>query len=354
MRTLLSILVCAVPLVAAAQPGGEPPPSPVPAGAARATVLHVPVAEATTGQPIELVAAVDAAWAEPLLVVRYRGAGVAAWSEAAFRHSSTGGWYASVPAAVVAPPGVEYYLVGRGPAGEQLHFGSPQAPHLVRVEPSGDDRLAAIDAARTEGRTETVALDLDAHDFGNRYGNDDRFVRGELSWTHRVSGRLHALGFGFGFLEGKTPRVDPAQPSVTHSGRWGSAGARVRVMPWLYADARLILGVSHVGFMRGFGGTATFGRPWRSNLAFSGETLTDLGKTLAIRLQWDTVPPMLMGASIVRTDLPGTLISSAGLFIKYDVTYQLDRGVAVRAAVSYGSRDGAGKFGGGLGVAATF
>jgi len=63
---------------------------------------------------------------------------------------------------------------------------------------------------------------------------------------------------------------------------------------------------------------------------------------------------MLMGASIVRTELPGAIISSSGLYLKYDVTYQLERGLSLRGAVSYGARDGTGNFGGGVGVASAF
>ena len=373
MRTIISLVVALAPTVALAQPGSTPTPTPaastlpaaaptaaptvpptVPPDAARATVLHVPVATATAERAVELIAVVDAAWAEPLLVARYRGAGATTWREAPFRHSSAGGWYAAIPADAVNPPGTEYYLVGRGPAGERAHFATEQAPHLVRVEPSTDDRLEAIDHVRTDGRTETVSLDIDGHDFSNRYGNTDQFLRAELRWRHRVSRTLHSIGFAFGSISGETPRSDPALGSATHAARYGAAEVGVRLHRSVYADARLILGVSHAGFMRGFGGAVTFGKPWRSNLSFAAEAFDDLGPTVSVRLQWDTVPPMLMGASIVRTELPGAIISSSGLYLKYDVTYQLERGLSLRGAVSYGARDGTGNFGGGVGVASAF
>ena len=145
MRTLSAILVVLVPAVALAQPSGPSAPAPIPPGEARATVLHVPVATAAADHSVELTAVIDAAWAEPLLVARYRGPGATAWAEVAFRHSSTGGWYATIPATAVSAPGTEYFLVGRGPAGERVHFATEQAPHLVRVEPDEADRLAAID-----------------------------------------------------------------------------------------------------------------------------------------------------------------------------------------------------------------
>lgn len=370
MRSSILFALTLIPATALAQPTAPAPATPAPATpapaptaaapsadpapVARATVLHVPIAEAAPNTALELIAAVDAAWAEPLLVARYRTVGADDWREVAFRHSSAGGWFATVPADAVVAPGAEYYLLGRGPAGEQLHFGSPEAPHRVRVEPTVAETLAAADEARTGGRRDTVRLDVDAHDFGNRFDNPDRFLRGELEWTHRLSTRLYSIGFGFGFIQGQTPQVDPAMGSVNHAARYGVASVRLRPHRSVYTDLRLLLGVSHDGFMRGVGGTLTFGKPWRSNFSVGGEALDDLGPSFNVRLQWDTVPNMLMGVAIVRTEIPGTLIESSGLYLKYDLTYQVDPRYSLRGALTYGSRDGSGKFGAGAGVAASF
>ena len=68
----------------------------------------------------------------------------------------------------------------------------------------------------------------------------------------------------------------------------------------------------------------------------------------------DTAAPFLMGASIVRTNLPGVMISQAGLYIAYDVAYALASRYTVKAQVSYGARDGASHVGGGVGMAVDF
>lgn len=322
---------------------------------ARATLLHVPVASAVSGQPIELVAVVDGAWAEPALIARYRPMTGGDWREATFDRSSAGGWYATIPADAVAPPGAEYYIVGRGPAGEAAHFASAATPQPIRIEPTVADRLAELDRLRTGGRTETVSFDVDVHDFGNRYGGSDWFVRSELRWTHRVSRRLHAIGFGFGVIQGRTPDREGAgaEDEVT-AGRYGTADVRLRPHPSVFVDARLTLGVSHQGFLRGLGAAITFGKPWRSNLSIGGELLDDLGPSAHVRLQWDTATPLLMGAAIVRTDLPGALLDAAGLYLRYDVRYRVRPALAVRGAVSYGARDGAAGVGGGLGLETMF
>ena len=358
LASVVAVLALALaPAVARAQPAPAMAPTAptVPTEVARATVLHLPVDTAAAGEAIELVAVVDGAWAEPLLVVRYRAMGGGAWQEAPFERSSAGGWYARIPAAAALAPGAEYYIVGRGPDGETAHFASAEAPQPVRVEPDVVDRLAELDRVRTGGRTESVALDVGVHDFGNRYGNDDWFARAELRWTHRVSTRLHSIGFGFGTIQGRTPdREGPAAEDAVTAGRYGLAEVRLRPHASLFVDAKLVLGVSHEGFLRGLGGAVTFGKPWRSNLSVGGEILDDLGPTAFVRLQWDTARPLLMGAAIVRSDLPGAILDSAGLYLKYDVSYRVAPSLVVRGAASYGSRDGAGRFGGGLGVETLF
>jgi len=73
-----------------------------------------------------------------------------------------------------------------------------------------------------------------------------------------------------------------------------------------------------------------------------------------VRLQWDTAPPVLMGASVVRTDLPGAVLSRFGVYLAYDVSYRITPRVTIKGQVSYGPRDGSAHVGGGLGTALAF
>src|SRR5262245_15597057 len=71
----------------------------------RATVRHIPPAEAGGNEPLRLVAEVVDAWTETRLVARYRSTGdkpkgpIAQFSEISFERSSAGGYYATIPAA---------------------------------------------------------------------------------------------------------------------------------------------------------------------------------------------------------------------------------------------------------------
>lgn len=321
--------------------------------APHALVVHVPPTSSPVGAPIAIEAKLDAPYAETV-VVRWRPLGEATWRDVAFERSSSGGWYALLPPA--APPGIEYFIHGSdGGGGEVDHFASANAPHVVRVEPSLDDQLETLDRARLGGLVDEVALDVMAHDFGNRYGVRDRYSRGELVYTHRMLRGFHEVGFGFGSIQGSTPEMSaPDAMTLTRGLRYGFGQARLRVAPSVFFDGRIGLGVSQAGFEQNVRGALWLGKPWRSNVSLGAEYFGDLGPSAWMRLQWDTAPPLLMGASIVRTDLPGVAISPIGLFVAYDVAYKLADRFTVRAQVSYGGRDGSAHLGGGLGTAVAF
>jgi hypothetical protein len=332
------------------------PPQPVTpvASTARAVVVHVPPLASAAGQPIELAAQIDAPFAETLSV-RWRELGAREWHEAAFQRSFEGsGWFASLPD--VKPPGVEYYIRGKdAEGGEVVHFASQQAPHVVRVLPSMVDRLEEVDRDRLGDRRNQIALDVMGHNFGNRYNLDDRFLRGELAYSRRVLREIHSVTFGFGAIQGETPMTSEPGGEVLDRGlRYGFGEARLRAHRAIFVDVRGTLGASHDGFTGGVRGQLILGKPWRSSVHVGGEFLGDVGGSAWVRLQWDTAPPLLMGASIVRSDLPGAVIGSAGLYIAYDLSYRVADTFTLRGQISYGARDGASHLGGGLGTGVDF
>jgi hypothetical protein len=358
--TTIASLALLIPAVAAAQPkdAGEgkqvaaaeptavaPPP--------RAVVVHVAPITTEPGEPIPLEAMIDAPFSEKLSV-RWRAIGETKWQDVQFERSSAGGWFASIPAADVR--GVEYYIRGTDTAGVEIaHFASETAPHVVRVDPSLFDRLEALDIDRLQNRRNEIALDVVAHDFGNRYSLRDRFIRSELTYSYKLLRQLHEISFGFGSITGRTPTSEePTAMDVLKGMRYGFGQFRLRAHPSVFIDARLGLGVTHDDFEGQGRAAITFGKPWRSCVQIGGEVIGDLGPSGWVRLQWDTAPPLLMGASIVRTDLPGVQIDVAGLYIAYDVQYQVADRFSMRAQLSYGARDGAAHVGGGLGTAVAF
>lgn len=356
---LITMLVAAPAFADDPKPDTTPAPTTVakePAASLHSVVVHVPPLVAETDKPIELVAQIDAPFAEAL-TARWRHIGEGEWHDVSFDRSSAGGWYAELPAS--GPPGIEYFIHGRDTAGIEVnHFASEQAPHVVRVVPSLYDRLEVLDRDRLRDRKNEITLDFIGHNFGNRYGLDDRFVRAEVAYTRRLWRELHSITFGFGSISGTTPLmsapVSAGGGDTGHSERYGFGGLRGRLHESVFVDIRALLGASHEGFDGGASGQIIFGKPWRSCVSVGGEYIGDLGPSAWVRLQWDTAPPLLMGASIVRTDLPGAIVDSAGLYIAYDVAYRVVDRVGLKAQLSYGARDGSSHFGGGVGTAIEF
>ncbi|MDX2091047.1 MAG: hypothetical protein SFX73_24520 [Kofleriaceae bacterium] len=352
LLTLLATTLCATAL-AHAQPGAPSSSAP------HSLVVHVPPLTTPAGEPLELEAMLDAPFAEAL-VVSWRPLGVAAgaaWTDVAFERSSAGGWFATVPTA--SPPGLEYYIHGKDTKGlEVTHFASADHPHVVRVDPTEVDRLEELDLERLGGRRNAFSVDVTGHNFGNRYDIQDQFLRAEATYAHYLLRHIHHIAFGFGSIEGRTPFYDgdPATEDTFRRTalRYGFGELGLRLHRSVFFDARVLLGVSHEGFDGGARAVMTFGKPWRSNLSIGGEVIGDLGPTGWVRLQWDTAAPLLMGASVVRTNLPGVSIDPNGLYIAYDLAYRVQARCLVKAQLSYGARDGSAHVGGGLGTSLEF
>lgn len=343
------------------KPGGSAPRQPANKSEevtpTRSTVMHIPPSEAESGQKLRLVAVVDAAWTEASLVVRYRSRGSSAeFVESPFQRSSAGGYFATIPGESMQRPGVEYYIVGQRPdGGEILHFGSASAPHVIAIAPSMSTRWAEKERKRLGGFASAISLDVDGMDFGNRYAKHDRFVRGELAFSHRLLSRyLYSITLAYGAIEGNTPDGQFSDAIVERRGaRYGYAGVRLKLRRSIWADGKVLMGFDRNGFIAGAGAGITLGRPWRSNINFGAEYMQGMGPTLWFRLQWDTVPPFLMGAALYKTDLPGAVLAN-GAYIVYDIIYPINPRIGVRGNVAFGSRDGPGSFGGGLGLSLAF
>jgi hypothetical protein len=346
------------PAPSAQTPAQAPAPSALPAQAppSRSTVLHVPPGLADHGHDLQIAAVVEDAWTEAALLLRYRPAESAtAFRERVFERSSAGGYYVTVPGAEVLRPGIEYYITGTLPDGTEVeHFASAAAPYRVLVSPTLEQRWEERDRARLGDRLSTFSIDVRGHDFGNRFDHEDRFLRSELTWTHHLLGRLYAISIGYGLLEGQTPDgYMPESVSQRQGARYGFGGVRLRLYPAVWLDTQAVIGVSRSDFIVGAGGTVLFGQPWRAHVALGGEILEELGPTGWVRLQWDTVPPFLMSATVVRTNLPAAVLEH-GSFVVYELSYPMSARITLRGSVSFGARDGAGRFGGGLGTSFAF
>jgi hypothetical protein len=336
---LLAAAMASAATTTAAQPAPEIP--------SHAVVRHVPPSEVEPGYDLRLIAVIDDAWVEDGLVARYRVTGRGgARRSAPFERSTAGGTYATIPASVIDRPGVEYYIAGLRSG--RAHFASARAPHVVRVEPPPWQRWMEVERRRLDGRLYAASARFEVQDFGDTSGRD-RYLRAEADWTYRLVGALYSITLGYGMLEGETPSSgDDTAVQLDRAVRWGQGGFRMRLARSLWLDAYAMLGLGDSGFLAGGGGQAILGDDWRTCVKLGGEWLEELGYRGWITLQWDTVPPFLMSATVATIDQPDAQVDT-GSTVRYLVELPIGDHLRVGAHGSFGARGNRpGWFGGGL------
>jgi hypothetical protein len=339
----------------------------VPAGLASATpvrVHHVPPAEAAPNAPLLLEAHVERGW-ESTLEARFRGVGAATWQAVEFEKGE-GTYLATVPADIVQPPGIEYFILGTNATGAtSAHFASAADPHRVMVyeEPTVVLRQRELD--RVSGRRARVRFATELVDYGTRTigGADvaDSYYRVDVDFTYRLLRfPLYSLRFGYTRLRGHTPATErgesPCDPCEVKAGF--SAGGwfelRFRVGKKVDVDARGMVQATPSGFNVGGRGELRLGEENGSHVALGSEAILDVGTAAFFRLGWDTVPSLPMAATIELTDFPATH-RATGVRLIYDVTHPFPNGLRLGARVGYQARDqGIGGATGGLNLAFEF
>lgn len=329
--------------------------------AARAgTVRHVPPAEATAGEPIELTAEVADA-TDPTLVVHYRiaaaGLGGAAgrWQSATFARRAGRAWIAEIPAAAVAPPGVEYFLAD----GDRAALGSASWPVEVAVHRAADDERADRDLARAGGHRSRVRLMTEWVDYGARTIGTTRvaddYYRVDADFSYRLLAYpLEEIRFGYTRLVGTTPGADgvTAREAGFKVAGWFELG--FGLAEGVRLDGRGIVAATQGGFALGTRLELRLGDADRTHVAAGAEYLADVGAAGYFRLGWATVPGAPMAVTIEGTDLPSS-DRPAGVRLLYDVAHPFASGLRVAARVGWAARDqSAGGVAAGLGASFDF
>lgn len=312
----------------------------------RAVLRHVPPVEANANQDLKILAIIESAWVEDGLLAHYRVAGSSAYASLDFERSSAGGYFAMIPGSSVGRQGVEYYISGR--QAKALHFASAENPQLIRVEPATGDRWMEVERARLGDYRYAVDASLNLYDFGNTHGRD-RFVQGHVDWSHLLVEDLYAIHLGFAFIQGKTPS-GTQDDAITNAARvrYGYGGVRWRLRDKVWIDGKAMLGFGQDGFAAGIGGALTLGNDWRTAVTVGAEAMTELSYKAFMRLQWDTVPFVLMSAEVATTNQPDAQID-AGSYVEFKVRYPLTRAMEIAGTLNFAARGNRpGGFGGGL------
>ena len=285
--------------------------------------------------PIELEAMIDAPYAEKL-VVRWRAVGEPTWHDIAVRSLERGRLVRRAAAGRAAAASSTTSAAPTSPAHEVDHFASAAGAArrarrcraqsiasrrtIARASATSATRSRSTSSATTSAIATTSPTSSCAASSRTRTACCARSTR-SASASARSSGktprpsrwrtprRLKGLRYGFG--------ADPrARASVGVPRRLASGSASAQE------------GFERHRARRRSRSASRGARACRSAASTSAAS----APARWVRLQWDTAPPLLMGASIVRTDLPGAVIESAGLYVAYDVAYRIADRVTVQGA----------------------
>ena len=325
--------------------------APRPAGAGTSAVRHVPPAEAEAGEPLALRCQVARAW-ESTLVLRYRPGDGGAWAAAPFQRSADDSWKASVPAAAVRPPGLEYYIESAGEGASTAQFASAALPHRVMVRERGEDLRRVRDLARVGGGRSQLHLAGEYVDYGDRQVGDlqvpDRYYRIDADFSYRLlSYPLKTLRVGYTRLLGATLERETADPGACPTtdcafdtgfkvGGWFELTFALREGAEL--DARGMFIATEDGFNVGGRGELRIGVENATHVAFGAEIAADVGSAGFFRLGWYTVPHLPMAATVEVTDFPASR-RPTGIRLIYDISYPMPSGLRIGARVGYQARD---------------
>lgn len=307
------------------------------ASVASAGVRHVAPAEATAGAPLELVVEANPTDAQLTAHVRTTGAHEFETLELVRRDDAS--WVATVPAAAVAMPGLEYYLT----AGDEPVFASPDWPHQIQVRRSDDDERQQRDLVRSGARRSRIHVAGDWVDFGSRTVGgqklDDNYYRVDADFSYRLwAYPLEELRVGYSRLLGTTEEMSTA--SSTDAGfkvaGWFELG--LAPLEGIRVDARMMVMATKSGFGVGGRGELRFGDRDGSHIAVGAELLQDVGANGFVRLGWGTVPGFPMAATVEITDFPVSN-EPTGVRLYYDVAHQIADGLRLGLRIGYAARE---------------
>ena len=328
--------------------------------AQESSVYHVPLADASVGEDITVVATVSEGWTSRL-DLRVRTLGQEQWQSYGFERSGDTEYVATIPGLAVQAPAFEYFIAGTSDNGERAHFASQEDPHRVFVYKDAREEVRLQELKRFHGRRAQIQLSGELVDFGTRdvvdlatgqsYSVDDSYYRIDTSVTYRLMRYpLRALRFGYSRLIGTTPTTSRGDGVCTGESSANpcdfSAGFRAggwvetqwRLSDLLNLDTRALIQATPTGFGLGGRTELRFGDDIGSHFAVGIESITEVGVTSFVRLGWATVPHVPMAATIELSDYPSSH-RDTGVRLLYDIAYDVGNGLRVGLRTGYQARD---------------
>lgn len=227
--------------------------------------------------------------------------------------------------------GVEYWVVARDSSGgEQAVFASEARPHPVAVAEPRRARWQREALEAHGGHRNTFRLGTEFVQLGP---GDGYYIRSTASYAHHLFTALETIEIGVGVTRAASEEYD--DPGADY----GRADITLRIHPRVRLRAASLLGFSDEGFSLGGGGYLLVGRPFGMHLEVGGEYMRNLGYSGRIRMAFNTVPKLPVGATIEVTTFPIDARPSVRLLL--DAAYRFAPDTYVKLIVGYRGQEAA-------------
>mgnify|MGYP000865285148 FL=1 len=296
-----------------AQREAASPRRPTP-GRATVQLAHEGPTRGEAGRDLPLVFVVDDPSTLVSASLHYRPSGGTTYQRLLLRRE--GGMYlrATIPAAAVTAPGVEYFVEAAVPRGESgAAFASSSAPSRVTVEPP-PAVLEKFAGTRHRTRLSIMASYMDFANLDDRAGDrTDRVGMGEIDVLYRLGGTIYGVRAGFGSYRGVGGFANrtwtDVEPAPERGFQYGYAEMELRLPvkkgPPVGAAGRFYAGVGEEGLALGAAGRVRLGDPDAANLSVGISAVEELGYFSDLRLETRPDARLPVGISVGVTDQPG-------------------------------------------------
>jgi hypothetical protein len=345
-------------------------------------VLHVPPRSSEAGVAVTLDAEVSRDWELDQLVVGLRPLGASRpFEHLPLRRADRDRFIAVLPADVVQPPGLEYFIASALPGGgTRYHFATAQSPHTLLVHGETPHTREAERLARHRGHRSELRLSGELTRYGRRLADvtthegavhrgatdvwSDHYWVTSLDYRYRLLGVLYDIHFGLGLLradwpsvtlpDGATVRPDVPEQRADPGLNFGRGGVTLEAHRYLSFELDLLLGASQDGFVAGVGGLMRIGRIASTRFELAGEVLQDVGGLGRFRFAWDTIERVPMALEVELSDRPGGPDSPLGSRLLFDVGFEATDQWTFTARAGYAARSNAREGGFVVGLATGF
>jgi len=308
-----------------------------------ATVAHSAPGEAAANAAIPVVFVLDQPEHVASAYLHYRVRGEATYRSTLLAREHEIYLRGTVPADVVQPPGVEYFVEVSTPAGRSgLALGTPEQP--VEVDVSGPPLLDRFASQPGRSSLQLRSQYLDFATLDTRAGDHrDRLLAATADFTYRTRGVLESLGVGYGVYAGQGGSADttwtPDNPIPKSGFDYGYVDAELGgTLGAVHVSlgGQLIAGVGRGGFGMGGEGRVRIGDRDATNLLFSARTIDQVGFLSLVRFGTRVAPRVRFGVSVGATNQPTE--GDIGVQLGSDVEIAIARAVSLLVSGSWQGR----------------